>query len=281
MDAFAAMPFPDPERVSGLERRLGLDALLAAVIPQARPPVQVGRFIVEGRIGAGAMGVIHRARDPELDRPVAIKVTRRSCDRATRERVRHEARALARAAHPNVVAVHEIGCHEGELYVVMELVDGETLDAWVRRTTPGCASLLDACVQAGRGLAAAHRAGVVHCDFKPENVMIGRDGRVRVADFGVAIVSDGVNDGVDERVGPGLRGACTPHFAAPEVLADAPADARSDQYAYCTAVLELMSGCGLLNVLRPLLERGCSRCPEDRWPDMDALLQAMLAAASA
>jgi serine/threonine protein kinase len=255
--------------VSGLERRLGLDALLAAVLPEPREPSQVGRFSIEGPIGAGSMGIVFRARDPELDREVAIKVTRQGGRHSTRERVLHEARALARVAHPNVVGVYEIGCHDDELYVVMELVEGETLDAWVLGREPGCAELLDVCLQAGRGLAAAHRAGVVHCDFKPENVMVGSDGRVRVADFGVATVEAGA--------GPGLAGACTPHFAAPEVLDDRPADARSDQFSYCRSVLELTAGCPIGALLRPALERGCAADPAARWPDMDALLDAMRA----
>lgn len=272
MDATAAVAFPAREALGGLERRLGLGRLLAAVIPEPRPPVRVGRFEVRDRIGLGSMGVVYRAHDPELDRPVAIKVTRHACTRGARERVRHEARALARAAHPNVVGVHEIGCHEGELYVVMELVDGETLDAWLSRHRPDCGKLLEVCLQAGQGLAAAHRVGVVHCDFKPENVMVGDDGRVRIADFGIAAVEEGV--------GPGLRGACTPRYAAPEVLDDRPADARSDQFSYCRTVLELLAGCGLASRLAPMLERGCSSDPADRWPDMDALLDALRGASA-
>lgn len=256
------------ERVSGLERRLGLEAVLSAVIEESRGPARIGRFVVQERLGRGTFGVVYRAFDPELGREVAIKIPRTSCQPANRERARHEARALARAAHPNVVAVHEVGCHDGEPYLVMEFIEGETLDIWTRRWRPGCAALLDACMQAGRGLAAAHRAGVVHRDFKPANVMVGRDGRVRVADFGVAAFPENRK---------GLEDACTPHFAAPEVLADGPADARSDQYSYCRSVLEVMSGCPMRRVLEPVLNRGCAERAEDRWPDLDAVLAAMAA----
>ncbi len=153
--------------------------------------VAVGRYVVLDRIGAGGMGVVYAAYDPELDRRVALKLLRpdRFGGDAGRLRLLREAQALARLTHPNVVAVYDVGTFGDRVFVAMELVEGETLRQWLRaepRSPRPWREVLERFLPAGRGLAAAHAAGLVHRDFKPENVLLGRDGRARVVDFGLA-----------------------------------------------------------------------------------------------
>ena len=143
----------------------------------------VGRYAVTGWIGAGAMGAVYRAVDPALDREVAVKLLHRS-DEIHRARMTIEAKALAKLSHPNVVTVHEVGTEDDQLFVAMELVQGRTLGAWLQ--APDGLRVLEVFVQAAEGLQAAHDAGIVHRDFKPDNVIVGDDGRVRVLDFGMA-----------------------------------------------------------------------------------------------
>jgi serine/threonine protein kinase len=155
------------------------------------PGPHIGRFVVEELIAEGAMGMIYRAHDASLRRDVALKLLR-IVSRGPAEageahaRMLREAQGLARLEHPNVVTVYETGLHGDEVFIAMELIDGVSLDRWLasqRRSWRQIAFVLE---QAGRGLAAAHAAGLVHRDFKPENVLCGDDGRVRVTDFGLA-----------------------------------------------------------------------------------------------
>ena len=224
------------------------------------PGTVVGRYVIEHEIGSGGMGVVYAARDPALGRLVAVKVLRGANHPSTEERVRREAQAMARLAHPNVVAVHDVGRFEDRIFVAMEYVAGATLAQW--SATPRAPhEVLDAYYAAGRGLAAAHAAGIVHRDFKPENVFVGHDGRVRVGDFGVArtvaigpgyvpvpssgaaalpIVSDPPAK-PDRLTAPGtLLG--TPYYIAPELYDGADADARSDQFSFCAALFMALHG---------------------------------------
>jgi tetratricopeptide (TPR) repeat protein len=215
----------------------------------------VGRFLVIATVGRGATGVVVAAWDGELGRKVAIKFLAAEVTEQ-RARVRAEAQALARLAHPHVIRIHDVGEHDGRLYMVMEYVDGDTLVGVRAAGREGLAPW----IAAGRGLAAAHAAGLVHGDFKPANVLLGVDGRARVSDFGHAAIEGEVRQGAapmgDLSTGGGSietstddiattrSGALvgTPAYMAPEVFAGAPADARADQFSYCVALYEALWG---------------------------------------
>ncbi|HHH30129.1 MAG TPA: serine/threonine protein kinase [Polyangiaceae bacterium] len=211
----------------------------------------IGRYHVEELLGAGGMAVVYRARDPELGRPVALKLVRADDDaraQASHARMLREARALARLSHPNVVPAFDVGRVGDRFYIAMEYVDGEPLDVWLTGEH-GYRQRLDVLLQAGRGLVAAHQVGLVHRDFKPSNVVVGSDGRVRVLDFGLArqalhdaprlpavsgsMVTDVTRTGT-------LMG--TPAYMAPEQLRGERADARSDQFAFAVTACEVLFG---------------------------------------
>jgi len=227
----------------------GLAATGARLDP--RPLLEPGTIIgdeyrVDGIIGSGAMGVVYRAHHLRLDRAVALKLRRTaSLDHARLER---EARAMARLSHPHVVAVYDVGTWEGDVYIAMEFIDGCSLRAWLEAAPRPWRAALDVCMQAGQGLAAAHAAGIVHRDFKPDNVLVGADGRVRVADFGIARGSGRVspNDPHDtSALGPDLTGTGgmpgTPAYMAPEQFGGV-ADAKSDVFAFSVVLYEALFG---------------------------------------
>jgi tetratricopeptide (TPR) repeat protein len=241
------------------------------------PEGTLGRYHVLRELGRGSMGIVLRAYDPELARPVAIKLVR-DVDAETRDLLRREARALAKLRHPNVVTVYDVIVEADALYVAMELVEGDTLRGHCKGKPT--ADILAACVRAGRGLAAAHDAGVIHRDFKPENVLCGEAGEVKVSDFGLARAADETPDGA-------LAG--TPAYMAPEVLRREPATALSDQFSFCVATWEMLTGdrptggapkaslafapvpAWVIRVLR----RGLERDPASRFPSMHALVAAL------
>ncbi|HEY6037273.1 MAG TPA: serine/threonine-protein kinase, partial [Kofleriaceae bacterium] len=148
---------------------------------------KIGGFVVTGELGAGGMGVVYAAHDPELDRRVALKVLRAAA--ATEEermRMLREGQAMARVTHPNVITVYEVGVEGSVVFLAQELLDAGTLGQWLEKKPRAQADIIAKFLAAGQGLAAAHKAGLVHRDFKPDNVLLGKDGRVRVADFGLA-----------------------------------------------------------------------------------------------
>jgi serine/threonine protein kinase len=210
--AFAA----EARRVDGADRRLALAAIKAAVLGEAAAPLRIGRYVAHERLGAGAMGVVYAAYDPQLHRRVAIKLVQDGgapAGAAVSQRLLLEGRALARLSHPNVVPIFDVGVFEGQVFLAMELVEGEPLSRWFQRAAPGWRPRLRALVDAGRGLAAAHAGGIVHRDFKPSNVVIGReDGRVRVLDFGLAAeLAAPVRPG-SERTGDDASQRATPRY---------------------------------------------------------------------
>ncbi|MEX1367085.1 MAG: serine/threonine-protein kinase [Nannocystaceae bacterium] len=227
-------------------------------------------------IGMGGMGQVYAAYDPPLDRKVALKVLHEDHQGRYHPRLVREAQALARLSHPNVVAVHDVGVHDGRLFVAMELVEGVTLREWLLRhpvrvgsgakATARLEVVLDVLLQAGEGLAAAHRAGLVHRDFKPGNVLIGDDGRVRVVDFGLVRVEGRDGDRERERelaeLASGERGAAvellegldegsltrpgavvgTPAYMAPEQFLGTGVGAAADQFGFCVTAWEAVFG---------------------------------------
>jgi predicted Ser/Thr protein kinase len=227
--------------------------------PGIRDSERVGRFLVLHRLGQGAMGTVYDAYDESLDRRVALKVLRHGL--GSHESLEQEAKALARLAHPNVVQVYEIGEDADRPFVAMELVRGRTLRAWLAERPRPCAEVLRMFRQAGEGLAAAHGTGLVHRDFKPDNVLIGDDGRVRVADFGVAALAGGAGwFGDSSLVG-------TPAFMAPEQFLGEPATAAVDQFAFCVALYWALYGAAPfdgdadIRVLRRNVVDGAARPP--------------------
>ena len=267
-------------------------------------------FIIIERLGAGGMGVVWSAYDPSLDRKVAIKVVRPRAigartPRDLRERLVREAQAVAKLNHPSVITVYEAGTVGEDVFVAMEYVDGGTLTDWLaagRRSWPAVAEVF---VRIGRGLAAAHAAGLVHRDFKPDNVLVGKDGRIRVTDFGLVMVAPGSErDSSDSgAASPALTmtGALvgTPRYMAPEQHRRRTVDARADQFAFCVALYEALYGIrpfegtslaeialaveggqvreppkppGVPARLRRVVMRGLRAAPAERYPTMDALL---------
>jgi tetratricopeptide (TPR) repeat protein/predicted Ser/Thr protein kinase len=206
-----------------------------------RPGVIVAQqYEIERLLGVGGMGAVYLARDAKLDRPVALKVHRVSTQAA---RLHREAIAMAKLSHPNVVVVYEVGELEGHPFVAMEYVPGDTLRAWAKGKS--WREVLRAFVAAGEGLAAVHAAGLVHRDVKPDNILVGKDGRVRLGDFGLAALPS--TDAMPEdtpHVSLTATGSIvgTPAYMAPEQLEGKPVDARTDQFAFCVAVWELLAG---------------------------------------
>ena len=230
--------FTAASEASRAEPADGVDSEAQADAP--RLGEQIGHFTIVDRLGAGGMGIVFAAQDTSLDRPVALKLLRPGYEMdAAAERLQREARAMARLSHPNVVTVFDVGTHEGAVFVAMEKVDGGTLRDWLREPRP-TADIIDVLDQAAGGLGAAHGASLVHRDFKPENVMVGTDGRVRVLDFGLAKPSDpGNTQDLLTQTGTMLG---TPRYMAPEQFRGEDADARSDQFALGVVFYEALYG---------------------------------------
>jgi len=311
----------DAPTIAGLE--IGGEARTLAVDGAPRPAAArgrgeepvigevIGRYVVLTRLGAGGMGVVYAAYDPELDRKVALKLLRDPRGGAeARVRLVREAQAMAQLAHPNVVAVHDVGTVDDRVYVAMEFVAGETLTSWLGRSRRSWREILRMILAAGDGLQAAHAAGLIHRDFKPDNVMVGDDGRARVMDFGLARADQaaGVGDAraSDRAVSDALTQAGalmgTPRYMAPEQWEGAATDGRTDQFALCVTLWEALYGAPpfagdtfvelsyavLYSKRRPpppnakvpawlrrVIERGLRCAPGERWPSMVELLAAL------
>jgi serine/threonine protein kinase len=216
----------------------------------------VGRYVALESIGAGSMGVVYRAHDPRLGRCVALKLVRTDAgatpSRTAQARLLREAQALARVSHPNVIAIYDVGTCDGGAFLAMELVEGGTLADWLR-SPRSWRDIVGMFRSAGEGLAAAHAAGLVHRDFKPANVLVGKDGRARVTDFGlVCAVGDlATHQAAFRDAGPDHLLASmtrtgtligTPAYMAPEQMRGGKADARSDVFSFCVALYEALYG---------------------------------------
>jgi eukaryotic-like serine/threonine-protein kinase len=271
------------------------------------PGATLGRYQIGEQLGSGAMGVVLSATDPALGRKVALKLVRpdpASDGAAARQRLLREAQAMARLDHPNVVTVYEVGTAFDHVFVAMEHIDGCNLADWLKQSRRSQREIIDTFAAAGRGLAAAHAAGIVHRDFKPANVLVSTDGRVRVADFGLAttpVAPAPAAPPADVPIGITATGALlgTPAYMSPEQHEARPADARADQFSFCAALYEALYGelpfegegylayahnviAGALRPaprrsrvssrLRRILLRGLSTDPDRRYASMRALL---------
>ena len=281
-----------------------------------QPLQRIGHFVLLSELGRGGMGTVFAAYDERLDRKAAIKLlhTGNRTSPVHRQRVLREAQAMAQVSHPNVVAVYEVDEVNGLVFIAMEFIDGITLTAWQRQPGRTWQELLGTYLQAGHGLAAAHATGLVHRDFKPDNVLVSRGGRARVLDFGLARRGDGTlttSDSGDPDMSPRspdkltMDGVVsgTPGYMSPEQFLSAPVDARADQFSFCAALFEALFGQppfagkveaeiagntlgGHVQPRRPdspvpeeihrALLRGLSTNPDDRYPTMDELLAALL-----
>jgi len=233
----------------------------SSVVPEQVLPrgSKLGRYVVIDRIGAGGMGIVYAAYDPELDRKIALKVLRRASkggDRADhRTRLVREAQAMAKLSHPNVITVHDVGTLEQQVFIAMEFIDGGTLGEWLKEPRTW-REILRVFRAAGEGLQAAHAVGLVHRDFKPDNVLLDSDGRILVTDFGLARAAAGhtgrfADVGEHNSSSQALLHASltqtgalvgTPAYMAPEQLLGRSTDAHSDQFSFCVALYEALHG---------------------------------------
>ncbi|HEY8379316.1 MAG TPA: serine/threonine-protein kinase [Nannocystis sp.] len=228
--------------------------------PELPIGAEVARYKITGRIGAGGMGVVYRAYDPQLDREIALKLLLVGAEGGTegRNRMLREAQAAAKIRHPNVVTVYDAGEVGGRVFIAMELIQGSTLKVWLRQPGRTWKDVLSAMLQAGQGLVAAHEVGLVHRDFKPDNVLVGSDGRVHVLDFGLArpaldMVQLPTPLEAPLRPSPAREillqtltqtgmAVGTPAYMAPEQHLAQPSSARSDQFSFCVATYEALYG---------------------------------------
>ncbi|MBZ4411567.1 protein kinase [Myxococcus sp. XM-1-1-1] len=290
----------------------GMSTRGARPSPAERLPegTKLGSYVLRELLGEGGMGVVYAAEDPRLGRKVAVKLLRpmrEGVETESRARLLREAQAMARLSHPNVLPIFELGSAEGRDFLAMEWVEGPTLAGWLREQERPWREVLEMFHAAGLGLAAAHQRGLVHRDFKPANVLVGRDGRPRVTDFGLArrwgepaASNPTTGDlstaplGVDAeetaltREGTALG---TPAYMSPEQRRGQPVDARSDQYSFCVALHEALYGerpgpptkhgasvkkpPRLPGHVRAAVAKGLASEPEARHPSMEALLQAL------
>ena len=299
------------DKARPLEAAHALESLRAKLC-DAGDTISVGRFELKAHLGTGGMGTVMAAFDPQLQRTVALKVLHASDDPEEHARLLGEARTMAKVRHPNLVSVYEVGSHEGAVYIAMEFVEGGSLRRWLE-TPRSWGAVVEVFLGAARGLGALHDAGLVHRDFKPDNVLLNDDGRAQVSDFGLALAQPGEQAHADEDLqatshsgrqdtSPSTEG--TPGYIAPEQWIGARADAASDQWSFCVALYEALHGARPYRAkssyalraavlegtraplpedrpripgwLRKIVDRGLSRRPEERFTSMEALHDALL-----
>jgi tetratricopeptide (TPR) repeat protein/predicted Ser/Thr protein kinase len=300
----------------------------------------IERYVLLKPLGQGGMGVVYSAYDPDLDRKVALKLLRPDKQtpdgNSSRSWMLREAQAMARISHPNVISVYDVGTYANQVFVAMEFIQGRTLSTWIRKEQHTLPEILRVFLDAGQGLVAAHKAGLVHRDFKPSNVLVGEHGRVCVLDFGLARLAQvageeeqalsGEDEGLEERGGEPIALELpesslvmgTPQYMPPEQYLGTEVDARADQFAFCaslywaifrkrpfeprqvartaaqssrgtvagtgesvrrlphtTAANEPPADAKVPAWVRRSVMRGLSLNPEDRFPSMEALLEAL------
>ena len=323
-DEEATRPLP---RAQG-EGAPGTDGSDRLPRPGPPPSVQVGRYLLLRPLGAGGMGVVYAAYDPDLDRKVALKLLRpdgHADSEVGRARLLREAQAMARISHPHVIPVFDVGVWGAQVFLAMELIDGGTLGQWLKQAPRSWREVLDVYLAAGRGLVAAHAVGLVHRDFKPANVLVDGRGRVCVTDFGLARQVGTTPGDEDTTAGPGpgellgerrmldapltATGAVmgTPNYMSPEQVMGAGPDASTDQFSFCAALYYALyrqrpfdtermqalrspsdlNGPQAPSIVEPPREarvpawvrqavmRGLSLRPQDRYPTLSALLDAL------
>ena len=314
------------QRVVGGDPRLGEEAgtepETAATEPTVHaqpqtaehaPSVLADRYVLLRQIGSGGMGTVFAGYDRDLDRTVAIKLLdpRAAQKDESRARMLREAQAMARVRSPHVLTVHDVGTERGQIYIAMELMSGRTLRKWLRERPRSWREIVRVFEAAGRGLAAAHECGLIHRDFKPDNVLIDDDDKICVCDFGVAAAIadapqptrpalDSGPSSLDQELTAAGVVVGTPAYMSPEQLAGEAIDARSDQFSFCVALYEALVGrrpfvaesAVLLaeemrtnpprgvgrapKWLRAIVLRGLALDPGGRFESMDALLRQLV-----
>lgn len=308
--ASSAGPADEPRPGSSTDRDDSAPEGTGSATRLLAPGEQLGRYTIGGLRGIGSMGVVYAAHDAELGRPVALKLLRSGALEIGRARLVREAQALARLSHPNVVAIYDVGIHGDKVFAAMELVEGAALDEWLHARRRTVAEIVEVMAGAGRGLAAAHAAGLIHRDVKPENILVGLDGRARMTDFGLVRVAapdspagatppDGDAAALEanelSRTGALLG---TPAYMSPEQLSARPVGAASDQFSFAVTLHEalygerpfagknlgelrdrmlagapeLPRGAAVPARVRRALRRALEVDPRRRYPSMDALL---------
>jgi len=316
----------DPGDISDIETRphgsLGPHESASSVLcdPELDPAIDPiegwsrGRYLVLEQVGSGGMGRVFRAYDPKLQREVALKLLHTHVLGAEAQaRLVREARAMAMLSHPNVVAVHDVDDTPAGVMLVMELVPGQTLRAWLRASSRPWSEIVARFREAGRGLAAAHAAGLLHRDFKPSNVLVPERGAAKVTDFGLAKLDGAPHSAPDDpKPSSSARASLdsvltvvgevvgTPRYMPPEQHRSEPLGPAADQYAFCVSLWEALtgkapfqgnwdqlaaskrkgppvwpSGPGVPSSVVAAVRRGLAARPNERWPSMGALLDAL------
>ncbi|HEV7558500.1 MAG TPA: protein kinase, partial [Kofleriaceae bacterium] len=262
-------------------RKLLVQVALDDDLPRAivDDPAMIGRYQVTSRLGDGGMGTVFAAYDPQLDRRVAVKLVHPElAERGGLDRLLREGRALAKLAHPNVVSVYDADTDGNRVYVAMELVAGDTLAAWLRKPR-SWREIAAKFVAAGRGIAAAHRAGIIHRDVKPENILVDHEGNAKVADFGLAGHSDAppadLPGSVDSRLTQPGAVMGTPMFMSPEQKAGLEVGPATDQYSLCAALADALRETRIPRWLQRAIAHGMAPRPADRFVSIDALVAAI------
>ena len=255
----AANPVTDEDQTSAedalippeidLEGMLSLQRMREKLFGPAAAPIHIGRYVAEELLGSGGMATVYRGFDPDLQRRVAIKIPRMDASSLVAEQFLREAILLARLSHPNVVSILDAGHWRDRMYIILDYVDGTTLRQWTH-ARPDPRLLLTCIINAAKGLEAIHRAGIVHGDIKPDNILINSEGRPLITDFGLSRFdnlklerlsgSTSTPRPFETRTDTHLSLTGTPDYIAPEQWSGREADALSDQFSFCVMAYELL-----------------------------------------